>query len=894
MFRRRRRSHDDFAQEVEAHIQLEADRLHAKGLTESDALAQARRAFGNPTSAKERFYESTRSVLFEQLRQDVRYAWRSLSRNPVLFAVAIASLALAISASTAAFSLADALLVRSLPVRDPQQLRILNWSEVENPPVKNMSGYAVKDSQSGKRLESSFSWRAAELFASGVPEFSDVARFSLDELTVTTNESSEYVNGSYVSGTFFRTVGVETWLGRTIAVEDEPPGVARVAVLSHGLWSRRFHQDPKVLGTSISVNKTPVTIIGVLPAKFTGIEPGRSADLYIPLWMAAEFDPTSRSRTVPTTWWVQILGRLRPGASDAAAVTSAQRVLRQAIQEYAALKEENVPPVVARHAARGVTLASDYMASYVYILSALVLVILLIACTNLANLLFSRAVARSRDTAVRLSLGASRRRILRQTTTEAMIIALAGTILGCLLATPAIRILAEWIGADQNSLPHVWADLRVMSFAAALCLFTAFAASVVPGWRASRLDPASSLKAAHVIGAGGGEMRFTRILIPVQVALSLLLLVAAGLFGRTFIQLASVDLGFRPERVLTFDTDAGHSGYTAQRINGVYEEIGNKLASIPGVESVGLSHLRLLTGGMTGDSATIPGRPVPATGNPTSVLYCSDTFLSTMGIPILLGSGLSSDGRSAELREAVVNEAFAKRNFGDENPIGQVFTFGSPNRKDELIHVVGVSGNAHYTSVREEPPPTVYLSYKRTVRKMSFAIRTALPASSIADAIRKAVASVDPSIAVARLETQEELVNKSISVERMFAMLVSGFGLLASLLSAIGLYALMTWSASRRTPEIGIRIALGAPSYNVQWLVVRQSLMLAGVGVVMGAFTAVVLSKYVGSLLYNVQPKDTWSFVAAIFAMALVVTAAAWVPARRASRVNAMTALRAD
>ncbi|HYP05409.1 MAG TPA: ABC transporter permease [Bryobacteraceae bacterium] len=897
MFRRRKRTHHDFSEEVESHIELEADRLREQGLTEADALAQARRAFGNVTSTKERFYESTRLVTLEQMWHDVRYGFRSLMRNPWTFAVATGSLALAISASTAAFSLGDALLVRSLPVQQPEQLRILQWVDSPNAPVKNNSGYSIRDPQTGQKVKSSFSWAAAQAFAAGVPYFSEVAGFAPDEFVLTANGTSDYVSGSMVSGSWFHTLRADAALGRTIRSEDDQPGKPRVAVLSQALWTRRFHQDPKAIGAGIYVNNQPVTIVGVMPARFTGIEPGRAVDLYIPMAMAEEFKEVSYSLTVPTTWWVQIVARMRPGATDAAAAVSAHSALGGVIQTYAATPGAVVPQIVLKYAGRGLTLTSDYMRQYIYVLSALVLAILLIACTNLANLLLARTVARSRDVAVRLSLGASRQRILRHTVSEALIIAVLGALVGVVLAAPLLKLLTQWIGADQESIPLAWADGRVLAVAVALCFATALAASLLPGLRAGKLDLAPALKATHVVGSGGGGMRLSRLLIPIQVALSLLLLVAIGLFGQTLLQLAAIDLGFRTDRILTLEADASRNGYKEHRLAAVYEDIREKLAAIPGVESVALSHERLLAGNSSIDKATVLGRPEPAAGGQTHILYCSDSFFSTMRIPLLLGKGLPPGDRSAQPPVAVVNEAFAKRHFGTESPIGQRFTFESPNRREQQIEIIGVVKNTRYSNVRDDAPAIAHLPYTQNIQRlnrMSFAIRSALPTAALAEAARKTIGSIDPAIPVAKVQTQEDLLNRSIGAERMFAMLVSGFGLLAALLAAIGLYALMAWSASRRTAEIGIRMALGARRYSVQWLVVRQSLMLAALGVAAGIPAAVYLSKYVESMLYGVKPTDPISFVAAVAAMIVVIAAAAWIPARRASRVNAMNALRAD
>jgi predicted permease len=880
----RKRTDDDFAREVEAHIELEADRLRSEGLSEADALAQARKTFGNPTRSKEQFYERNRWIWLEHIWQDIRHGSRSLARNPGLFAVATGSLALAIAAATAVFSVGDVLLVRALPVKNADQLRILAWvNKGDDAPVKNLSGYfGADDAGTGGRISGSFSWRAAQAFASDVREFADTGTFTPVQFTVTRNGASEYVKGSFVSGTFFRMLGANAAFGRPIQPEDDVAGKPKVAAISYRYWTSRFNGDPHAIGSVIYVNKAPVTITGVMPPSFNGIEPGRSQDLYVPMAAMTELEPdVSYSTTVPTTWWVQMMVRLHPGVEEQAASQSVQNVWRSVIAEYTDPK--TTPKVTLSQGLRGLTVSSHHMATYIYVLSGLALSILLIACTNLANLLFARAMARARDTAVRLSLGASRARIMQQLGMEAMLIAVPGTVLGVLLAGPFVGVLTRWVGADEGSVPSMWSDPRALAFAALVCLGTALAASIIPGLRVSKVTKVS------------GHMRLTRTLIPVQVALSLLLLVATGLFGRTLLQLMSFDLGFRTDRILTFETDGSRIGYEGAQLANLYTTIQERIAVIPGVESVGMSHHALLQGYMTGDEATVVGRPLPpGVKRNTHILRVSETFLPTMDIRLMAGRPLPRDTRAPV---AIVNEAFAKRHFGSDNPIGHRLTFDAPARKDKQIEIVGVVQNAVYSSIREGVPPTVYLPFNQHVNgleQMNIVVRSALPTGQLSEAIRKAVASADGTLPVMNLRTYRDAVSKAMEVERMFAMLVSGFGFMAVALSAIGLYALMSWTVSKRTSEIGIRMALGARAHSVQLLVVRQSVLLTIIGIAAGVPLAYALSSYVTTMLYGVQPTDPFSFAGGIVGMAVVLAAAAWIPARRASRVNPLNALRIE
>ncbi len=533
-----------------------------------------------------------------------------------------------------------------------------------------------------------------------------------------------------------------------------------------------------------------------------------------------------------------------------------------------------------------------------YLLAAVAGVVLLMACANLANLLLARGAARTRELAARLSVGASRARLMRQLLTASLMLALFGGGLGWILARPILTIVVRLILGPLPSTFDVRLDARALIFTSLIASLTCLLASVYPAWRGTRVDLSLSLKEGSRAG-GGSHVWGGGTLVSVQVALSVLMLVGAGLFVRTLQRLLAVDLGYRTERILSFQTDASKVGFAPERLGGVYERLRENIAALPGVASVGMSEEGLLRGYYSNDNVFIPSQ-TPGVRPNAYILRCSPSFLSTMQIPLLGGRGLlTSDSAGAPL-VAVVNEAFVKRFLDGQNPIGRLFYFGNaekPAAGAPAIQIVGVAKDSHYTGVRAEVPPTVYTPYaqeKKPYGPATFAVRTELPPLAIAAAVRHAVAETDSSLPVSRLATMDELVARSTNTERTFAELVSICGLLEMILAAIGLYGVLAYTVVRRTPEIGIRMALGATHGRVRWLVLRQSLAMVAIGLAAGAPLALLLTRYIRTMLYGVAPNDPWSFAAAVLLMAAVGAAASWIPAQRASKVDPMVALRSE
>ncbi len=897
-WRRRKQRERDLERELRSDLELEAEEQRERGLSAEEAGYAARRAFGNVALVKEEVREMWGWVFLEGVLQDLRYAARILRRSPAFTAVAVLSLALGIGANTAVFSMLDAVLLKPLPVRQPDQLRIFTWIRRGDPAgMKGHSGYNVYDDR-GRPVDGSFSYPAYETFRRGLSRFFDVVAFADNQFTLSADGATDLAFGQYVSGNYFTGLGAQPLIGRPILPEDDAGSNPRVAVLTHAYWSRRFGADPGVVGRVVQVNRKPVTVVGVMPPSFQGLMPGRAIDLFVPMAMVPETGPPYYTLSGPDVWWVQIFGRLKPGISEETATAAVQAALARQIESYTGTvtSATNEVKVVLEPGSRGVGLLRERIQTTIYILAATAGLVLLIACINLANLLLARYAARASEIAVRISIGARRWRLVRQMLTESLLLAGMGAGAGLLLSRPMVRLLLDFFAGTSPLGLDAHVDMRALGFTFGVSIFTALLFGTVPAWRATAVGLGPRSIGAPAVSAGGrSRLLVGRYLVSLQIALSLLLVVGAGLFLRTLMSLAAVDLGFQRDNILMFQTDPGRSGYKPSQAGMIYRRLEETIAAIPGVEAVGMSHLPLIGGVATNGPVRLPG---DANGKQTWFLFCSDSFSSTMSIPILLGRDLSRADFDHPVRSAVVNETFVKKYLAGVSPIGRVFyppNWQSRGMSPEAFTIVGVAKDAHYRGVRDEVPPVAYLPYAwRPIgdSRMVFAIRTRVGPLSLASAVRRAVASVDATLPIAELRTERDQIDRSLGAERMFATLATTFGAIALILAAVGIYGVMAFSVARRTPEIGIRMALGARPEDVQWLVLRQSLFLALLGILVGIPSALVFTSLVGKLLFGVKPNDPVSLAGAVIVMIAVAALAGWIPARRASHVDPTVALR--
>jgi len=884
---KRRQLESDLDDELAFHLAMREEKNRRAGVTES-----ARRSFGNPELVKQDLRDQWTFRAVENFWSDLRYAARMLRRSPGFTLVAVLSLAIGIGGNTAIFSVVDAILLKSLPVQNPEELRIV--LSRGRPPAQTFDGYSSND------VWSSFPHPIYQEFVRSVPQFSDLMGFASTTVTVIAGAQSHYADAEFVTGNFFSGLGLRVLAGRTLTPEDDR-AAAPAAVISYRYWERHLGLEPEAVGRTIFINGRPVTIVGIAPRAFLGVRPGRAPDLFLPMALVGVFGNKWHELQNADTSWVQIMGRLRPGASNKEAMAALGTVMQRvsvADERKSGRKGKPWRPVL-QDGAGGIQLLREQALPALLVLSSVVGLVLMIACANLANLLLARGVARRREIAVRLSIGAGRGHLIRQLLTESLLLASLGAGLGLALAAPLSKFVVSVAGGGE--IVGARLDWRALLFTLAVALATALLFGLLPAFRATRVDLTPALKDGST-GAlrGSPQLPVSRLLIAGQVALSTLLLTGAGLFVRTLVNLSSIDPGFQAQRLLLFDVDGSRSGYLGDKLVALYERIRENVAAIPGVQAATLSNHALISGSISNDNLTIPGYKGRDGRSPmTYLMRAGSHFLTTLEIPLIAGRDLDDQDRPKAPQVAVVNQTFARNYFAGQSPVGRMFYFGdakNPNPEDR-IEIVGVCKDAKYAHLRDETPPTVYLSYLQSpasIWGMTFELRTGLPPMAIASAVQRAVAEIDRNVPVAEMRTQEEQIRITLGTERMFARVVGSFGVIAALLAAIGLYGVMAYTVARRTNEIGIRLALGAGRGNVQWMVLRESLWMVAAGLLIGIPAALALTRLMKSLLFDVSPADPVTYIAVSTALIVAAALASYLPARRATRIDPAEALRAD
>ncbi|MDP3001050.1 MAG: ABC transporter permease [Bryobacterales bacterium] len=872
---RRRRLEQDLEDEIAFHLAMKTEKLGAADL--------ARRQFGNATRFRETCRELWSLGRLEILWQDVRYSARLLRRSPVFTVVAVLSLALGIGANTTIFSLLNGVMLRSLPVPNPHELRVVNWV-ASNYSVSNFSGSTDRTS-TGQTASGTFTYPAYLAFRDRGTGFSDVFAFShLPRVLTLARGQALNADGLMVSGNFFRGLGARALAGRSITPDDDRPVAAPVAVISYGWWERSFGLDPGVLGQAVTLNGFSYTIVGVMARGFSGPLGGFPVDFYVPMAAQPQLRPDFPLGS-PEHWWVDIMARLRPGADERQAQAAIEVLFHRALGEKAAKASIERGGILLEDGSCGPLMVRRYRAKPLFLLMGAVGLVLLIACTNLASLLLARGAARQREMALRVAIGAGRLQLVRQMLTESLLISAAGGCLGLVLAYWGKAAVVSLLGTDWRF--DVGMDVSVLLFTFGVSLLTALLFGLAPAIRATRVDCAPGLKGNSAQGAP--RLRLGKVLVGAQVGLSLLLLVGAGLFARTLVNLWRVDPGFNAESLLLFHLDASRGGYEGRRLTDYYERVRESIAAIPGVRAATVSNVRLLSGSMSSGGFTIPGRATQAGKRPQAhQMRVGHSFLATMGIPLLLGRDLSAADHEASPKVVVVNETFARSFFPGESPVGKTITQG----KNDL-EIVGVCRDAKYQNLIKAAPPTIYFPYRQgRVGAMHYEIRTAVPSLAVVAEVRRAVAAVDRNIPLTEVRTQTEQIEQTIAPQRLFASLCGFLALLALLLSSIGLYGVMAYTVARRTSEIGIRMALGAGGGDVLWMVMREALLLAAAGTALGVPAALAATRLVQSNLFGIKPNDPATIAGAAAVLLAVAAFAAWIPARRAARVDPLTALR--
>ncbi len=828
------------------------------------------------------------------LWQDVRFALRTLKKSPVFVAVAVLSLALGIGANTAIFSLVDQILLRLLPVKDPEQL-VLLWGQGQH--------YGSNNGPNKLSYPMYQDFRAHNEVFSGM-----FARYNM-AMSVSSDGKTERVDGEIVSGTYFPVLGVGAAIGRVFDENDDKViGGAPYAVLSYRYWISRFAGSPSVIGKKLILNGYPITVVGVSQAGFDGTDPTSSPQIRVPLIMKAELDQLNfYSLTNRRGRWVNVFGRLKPGVSMEQAKASLQpffhQMLNMEVQEQGFSRTApEVKQAFLRMwmdlipASKGRSNLRRQFSSSLLVLTAIVGLVLLIACANVANLLIARATARQKEIAVRLALGASRGRIISQLLVESFVLAFSGGVAGLVLAIWMDRALVAFMPTGSSPLPlSTSPDWRILIFTLGVSILTGLIFGLIPALQSTRPQLAGTLKDQVGSIAGGTSVKLRKALVAAQVTLSLLLLIGAGLFIRSLRNLKDLDPGFRTSNLITFAVDPTLNGYKPDRTRDFYRQLRDGLDAIPGVGSSTLAVVPVLADNEWDNSMTVEGYAAAPTKMPDPHMnYISPNYFKTMEAPLLLGRDFRVSDDKGAPKVCIVNETFAKKYFAGGSAVGRHVGQGSDPGTKLDIEIIAVAKDTKYENMREEIPEEIYMPYQQMnfVLGMAVYVRTARDPEQTFSAVRRTVNGLDANLPVFEMKTLEKQMDESLITERLVASLSSAFGFLATILASVGLYGVMAYMVAQRTREIGVRMALGAGQNDVVWLVMREVLVLAGIGIAVGLPAAWALSRFVKNQLYGIAPTDGLTIALSTVGIAAVALLSGYMPALRATRIDPMRALR--
>jgi predicted permease len=922
---RRGRFDQELEAEIRFHLEMKTSQRIAAGASAQEAQRATRVQFGNAVLLRERSREMWSFRWIDELAQDLRYSFRMIGKSPALACVVISSLALAIGANTAIFSLVDAVLLKPLQVKNPDQLVLLSWAARRPTPAHSISGSSRMDPSTREVNSTSFSSDQFQRMREENRTLSELFAFApiYDKLSLSVDGQADVATGQSVSGAYYRGMGVEAIRGRTIDDDDDRAGADPVAVITYKCWKQRFGLDPSAIGKSVQVNALPVTIIGVTPDGFEGaLEIGDTADVSIPLAARSLITRQLSEGADNWKWWLRVMGRLGPGTSFEQVRANLEGTFQQSALEghQTVLAKDpagvpdpvNTPRLIAASGSQGLVAHRKDHSRQLYVLLIAVGLVLLIACANTANLLLARSAARQKEIAVRIALGAGRARLIRQLLTESLTLALLGGAIGVVLAywAKGLMLLVSPWGGDPLKL-DITLNARVLLFTAGTAIATGLVFGIAPAFKATRVETGPALKENSANQTPARRVALGRVLVLIQVVVSIVLLVGAGLFLRTLLNLERVDYGFDANNLLLFNVDASLNGYKGDNLTGLYQRISERISGLPGVAEATMSQVPLLSGSETswGGLKIIGAAEQPDASAAILVLQGQENFLEAMHIPVLAGRFLSSSDRPGAAAVAVVNEAFVKLGFGNEDPIGRSFKFGENSKT--VFEVVGIAKNARYDSLRGDFPPTIYLQLAQAKDGsnagygVTFEVRTAGNPTQLAPAVRAALRDIDSNIAPVDFTTQQRVASDSLANERLFAGFTGALGGLALLLAAIGLYGTLSYQVSQRTSEIGIRMALGAVARRVMIQVMRQTMIVVVVGIVIGVAASLTVTRVISaamlgltadpaapSMLFGVTPGDPLTIALANVVLLAVALVAGYLPARRASRIDPIRALR--
>src|SRR5215469_1984763 len=875
--------------ELRFHVEQQTADNIAAGMSPEEARRRTLAQFGGLESRKEEAREARGTQFFDSLIQDIRFAFRILRKTPVVTAIALLSLALGIGANTAIFSLIDAVMLRMLPVQNPEQLAQITFLSPTSsrPPasVTNPIWEQVRDHQDA--FSGVFAWS---------PEMFDLA------------EGGEVnnINGIYASGDYFDVLGVHPAAGRLLTASDDVRNCPGVAILGYGFWQSHYGGAQSAIGSSIRLNGHYFPIVGVAQRGFFGTDVGENLDVVIPICAEATLAGKDSALDIRDDWWLMMMGRLKPGVTVEQA-EARMKVLSQPLfsavvpQDWPAKDQDRFRKFTFGILPGATGTAGRYGLRIQYsaplkILMFVVGLVLLIASAKIASLLLARSAARQKEIAVRLSLGASRARLIRQVLTESIVLSAAGAILGVLFARWGSALLVRFVSTQKN---QVFLDLkmdgRVLAFTIGIAVLCGLLFGILPALRGTRIDAISAMKEGQSQSSGGrSHSSAARWIVAAQVALSLILVVEAGIFIRIFANLMTVDAGFDRNNVLMVEANIHNAGIAEPARAPLYSQMLAKLQALPGVVSASQCWMTPLSGGQWDNNVTIAGHPLPAVDPDTLLNWVTPGYFETMRTPLLEGRTFDARDTATSTPVVIVNQLLARRYFGTHNPIGEHLTGGSAGMLRQPMEIVGVVQDAKYTSLREDFQPEAYFplsQIKGVGEGTAFEIRTAMTSGALIPAVRDAMGSVN-KLASLQFTTLKQQADDSVAQEHLMAVLSGFFGGLALLLTAIGLYGVMAYVVTQRTHEIGIRMALGAQQTSILRLVMRDAAIVLIAGVAAGLLGSIWISRLVKGLLFGLTPNDPSTLVLAILAMVVVAFVATYIPARRAMRVDPMVALR--
>jgi len=910
---RRQRLEGEMEEEIRFHLEARTQDLIRQGLIPHQAARQARVEFGGVATHKDGMRHSLGLRWWDELWSDLGYGLRILKKSSGFTAIAVGSLALAIGANTTIFSVTNELLLERLAVPHPEQLRLLTITGDQKVVVHLYWG-DDGGTVNGRARFDTFTYPVYQQLSARNQMLEPIFAFkNFGRANITVDGNARSVSAELVSGNFYQQLQVQPQLGRAILPsDDQAPGTGAVVVISDSFWNRVFNRSPGVIGKTITVNMSPMTVVGVNPRGFTGAESVQvSPDLFMPLSMAplmrGSIGEPGSVLSSTDLWWLQLMARAKPGVSDEQARAALDVMLRAAVRGTMKIdKGGTLPRMEVEDGSRGLNqTARDYSAP-LYVLLAMVSSVLLLACANMANLMLARAAVRQREMSVRLALGAGRWRILRQVLTESLLLSCAGGALGLLLGYSGRTLLpnlvaTSWQDVEMN-IPFHW---EVFAFTAGITIGTGILFGIFPAWATTRAEIGSALKQGSQTASRRRKAWTGKSIVTFQVALSTLLVVAAVLFLRTLTKLIAIDPGFRTDHLLLFEISLPAKRYQPPKDIALQTRLEEELRTVPGAEGVTASDVPLLSGEMMNGGFFPEGAPQRDFSQSSeserhdmssfpSMAHVGNDFISVMKVPMIAGRAFTRQDTESSPKVAIINQALARKFFPNQNPVGKRFTQGPPTSKPAWVQIVGVCADTRYNNMRNNPAPLVLGLYRQEpeVNDLTFMIRTPLPPESIVPSLTSVVHRIDPDLPLMNVRTQEQQINNNLQQERMFAGMTSGFALLALSLALVGIYGIMSYTVAQRTNEIGIRLALGARRRQVRGMVLREAGWLSVAGVLFGLAIALALGRMVRSMLYGLQPADPASLTGAAGLLIAVALIAGWVPAMRASSVEPVEALR--